>query len=295
MSLFERFSTKSDAVVWTNTYLLCLASRLAYFSKFTVERTLVNLGLSEPMFLSGTDRKNKIDTQAFVASGARSVFVVFRGTEPKDLRDWITDAKVRQVKRSLYKGKVHRGFAGALQLLWPEVINEVHARLREGAQKKGIWVAGHSLGRALATLATQRFRLTGYPVRALYTYGCPRVGNQDFKRAFKVPAYRFENNNDVVPKVPPERTLTYKYEHVCAPLYFGRDGRLLQNPSSRQRREDMFFGGIHAILEPGVDGIKDHGLDRYAALIKQQIRDASIRRTMRTPWKGFWINTRALS
>jgi hypothetical protein len=66
-----------------------------------------------------------------------------------------------------------------------------------------VWLSGHSLGGALATLAAAHIGQDA--VQGLYTYGCPRVGDAAF--AGKLPArshYRFVHRDDWVPTVPPE-------------------------------------------------------------------------------------------
>ena len=69
-----------------------------------------------------------------------------------------------------------------------------------------VWVTGHSLGAALATLATIRLTNDGIPVNGLYTYGCPRVGEVKFRSLFEenvtARAYRLVNNNDIVARIP---------------------------------------------------------------------------------------------
>lgn len=284
--LFDHFNSRADVVNWTNAYLLCMASRLAYFDARRAERTLAGWGLEDPLFLSHKDRRKKLDTQSFVASKDKSVLVVFRGTEPTDIKDWLTDLRLKQVRRTSYDGKVHRGFADALQISWSDLAKQVSARLRAGAQD--VWFAGHSLGGALATLAAHRFARKGVPVAALYTYGCPRVGDRDFVRAMKMPNYRFENNHDLVAKVPLELTLGLEYEHFGSPLYFTRKGKLLRNTGSKERKRDIFLSAIRSIVESGIDGIEDHGLDRYAMLIKKRISNRRLSNQLRLPFANFW-------
>jgi alpha-beta hydrolase superfamily lysophospholipase len=65
-----------------------------------------------------------------------------------------------------------------------------------------LFLTGHSLGGALATLAASR-----WPARACYTFGAPRVGDGAFARTLRAPLYRVVNGQDVVPRVPPASDL----------------------------------------------------------------------------------------
>ena len=63
-----------------------------------------------------------------------------------------------------------------------------------------LFMAGHSLGAALALLAATRRAPT-----AVYTYGCPRVGNAAFAAQLaNVAVHRIVHGQDVVTAVPPE-------------------------------------------------------------------------------------------
>ena len=70
-----------------------------------------------------------------------------------------------------------------------------------GSSLGNLLVTGHSLGGALAKVAT-RF-IAGSSLGACYTFGSPRVGNLDMGLAFKTPIYRVVNSADVVPRTPP--------------------------------------------------------------------------------------------
>ncbi|KAJ9529583.1 hypothetical protein QJQ45_013902 [Haematococcus lacustris] len=70
-----------------------------------------------------------------------------------------------------------------------------------------LWVTGHSLGGAMATLTALGLKRQGYNVAGLYTFGSPRVGNAGFSRLFRdaglwTRSYRFVNEDDAVPQVP---------------------------------------------------------------------------------------------
>ena len=69
-------------------------------------------------------------------------------------------------------------------------------------EDRQIHVTGHSLGGAMATICAKRLSEEYENVHCLYTYGSPRVGNPKWCKSHKVSHYRFQNNNDMVCKVP---------------------------------------------------------------------------------------------
>ena len=64
--------------------------------------------------------------------------------------------------------------------------------------RKDVYMTGHSLGAAMATIAATRYQ----PIE-LFTFGSPRVGGSKFIRNIKCPHLRFMNNNDIVCRIPP--------------------------------------------------------------------------------------------
>jgi hypothetical protein len=83
-------------------------------------------------------------------------------------------------------------------------------------------VVGHSLGGAVATLAAAYLRAGGIPTE-LYTYGAPRVGNEEFANFVSRQAgghYRITHGADPVPKVPP---FAFGYRHTT-PEYWLNGG-----------------------------------------------------------------------
>jgi hypothetical protein len=67
-----------------------------------------------------------------------------------------------------------------------------------------LWVTGHSLGAAVATVAADALPATG----GVYTFGSPRVGDGDFaaafNRRFADRSFRYVDDHDAVTRVPPE-------------------------------------------------------------------------------------------
>ena len=116
--------------------------------------------------------------------------LAFRGTEKK-LSDWKTDPKAELVpaKDQNTIGRIHKGFQEA----YYSVESSIEAQLNRFPDCP-LYVTGHSLGGALAVVAT-RFIDAG-KLAACYTFGGPRVGDLDLARAFKTPIYRVVNASD---------------------------------------------------------------------------------------------------
>ena len=142
---------------------------------------------------------DKDGTQAFLAKRETDKMVVlsFRGTEVTQLKDIETD--LRAITHKNGKTKTHTGFRDAYFLIH----DEVKAELEKIDDSYSIYITGHSLGGALALLATKNLHRDN--IAACYTYGSPRVGNEEFAYSIKVPIYRVVNTVDIVPRLPPGR------------------------------------------------------------------------------------------
>lgn len=123
--------------------------------------------------------------------------LVFRGT--LGLRDVLTDMRWL-LQPWAGPGHVHQGFKEAHAALWPEVRRQLQA------VRSPIFLAGHSLGGALATMSAALCRrdLPPIEIAALYTFGSPRVGDRLFGRALEsVPHFRVVDGTDVIARLPP--------------------------------------------------------------------------------------------
>ena len=254
------------------------------------------------------------NTQAIWAENKDGALLAFRGTEPSDIADIISDLWVSQ--RNLltqeeedvgqlapdpgsYAGeamqttdatiRIHKGFWFALDIVWKDIEARAKRILAEEAPKerdakmaaldklvqtmdstpgqldqkltqmtdwriplqgkknfvrqwktmqsnpaqrldlyqfintrwtswqKPVWITGHSLGGALATVAAWRLLKMGVNVKGLYTFGSPRAGNHAFVHDLRVRAFdrgmkipkgegnlaRFVHHMDIVARIPP--------------------------------------------------------------------------------------------
>ena len=206
--------------------------------------------------------------QCYVVADASKIVVAFRGTQTVKsehagslerlhdtvknvLRDVLTDAKVRLVPWSgRSAGRVHQGFADSLNELLP-ALDERLADLRTQNPQRRLWLTGHSLGAALATLAADRLEA----VQGLHTFGSPQVGDATFAANFTVPGWRFRNHTDAVAWAP---SGIIGYQHVTPGRYFDRHRALCDEP------------GMAALLKDGLQGAPLALTKSLAALRRQQ-------------------------
>lgn len=141
-------------------------------------------------------------TQAIVVRSETFVALAFRGTEANRFEDVRADTRAR-LEPCASGGRVHAGFRDAFEI--------VHAQLArilddEALRDLPLFVTGHSLGGALATLASKRLRHPG-GIAACYTFGSPRVGDDEWISTLKDPVHRIVNAADCVSMLPPEGPL----------------------------------------------------------------------------------------
>jgi triacylglycerol lipase len=263
-----------------NAWWLAEAALLAYANENAIDQAFEEAGLKAAGF--AVQSLSGLNTQCFVAHNDSFIIVSFRGTEIDNfwgsVLDWATDFRFIPLPDG-HGGLVHKGFGDAVSAIW----GQLEARLRQiestSESKRKLWITGHSLGAALATLAADRAMRAGFDVQGLYTYGSPRVGDHGFKQRFSEEAleqrtYRFVNNSDIVARVPPSGLYTHvgtlKYidnaGHLHSPIDESQvisDVDLLQLSPALLRFRFMghLVGGVHVIL-PGF--LADHAPVYYA-------------------------------
>ncbi|MDH3604606.1 MAG: lipase family protein [Candidatus Tectomicrobia bacterium] len=267
MSNFQ-FDPQTRDFSLVNAYALARAAKLAYSSPDEIGSTVQDEWEFDRWMFFDRD-----STQGFIAHKSTFILLSFRGTEPTQLEDWIVDANAG-LKPGL-GGQVHNGFYQALMSTWEEV-RATLSEYREEDASRPIWITGHSLGAALGTLAAAQLLFEEQQdVQGLYTFGCPRVGDanfaSEFDQRFQAQAFRFVNNNDVVPRVPPSLRIR-PYAHVGTLKYFDADGQLRETLGWWIRLLDRLRGRIDDFGNLGTDGMNDHSISGYETLVESTLQ-----------------------
>lgn len=254
-----QFQPRAASYDTGNAYLLALAAKLAYDNPGAIDGGMANHGFA------AVEHFDVQATQCFLATSDAAMLLSFRGTEGK-IADWMTDLDINLVGGP--GGRVHEGFQTALMTVWRQLYRKIH--LDRG--HRSIWVTGHSLGAALATLCVAKLRLErDQPVDGLYTYGQPRTGDREFARNFNAEfdgrAFRHVHNNDIVARVP---FRAMQYSHVGGHRYYDKDKTYRTDISWWDKLLDRIEGRLEDILRPGTDGIKDHAMSHYVECMERQ-------------------------
>ncbi|CAO2830896.1 unnamed protein product [Amaranthus hypochondriacus] len=248
-----------------------------------------------------TEFQKKTTTQAFIMCERNTkgdkIIVAFRGTSPFDADDWSTDFDFSWCKID-GMGKTHMGFMIALGLQkyyheddsdklgdyygyfrkqieqdpqTPLAYYTIRDKLKEiiaNNKRAQIIVTGHSLGGALAILFPAVLALHEEwelldKLEAIYTYGQPRVGNEQFGdfmnnnlREHNIKYYRIVYGFDCVPSVPLDNTLmTFKHFGTCIHFNSLYQGKILEEEYKKlvkETRNELSFMMKYLTLLRGI-------------------------------------------
>ena len=278
---------------WQRAKSLALASRVAYWEPtLRTSQGQPSLGTTLSAWgFEGSEFLSRGATQCFVAWTGDTVLVAFRGTT--DLSDWLSNLKILDIDRSY--GPVHRGFHGQFQ----DVADELGRRL-DTLPHTRLFVTGHSLGGAIATVAAAEWATRPVPPTGIFTFGQPATGHGRLV-SFLTDSYpdrfhRFVNHRDIVPRVPPG------YQHVGTLWKFDGAGQLAADPresagavaslaeedetfplSDFEALQRLLRGGttLQDVLGGGAAGgphtesllpwIDDHAIEEYLKKIERQL------------------------
>jgi len=193
--------------------------------------------------------------QGYLLKGADAHVLSFRGTQVTEKSDVLADLKAgKNLEAS--GGKVHVGFKDEIDKLWPAITASL-------ANIDTVYVTGHSLGAAMATIAASRIQTK---VIALVTFGSPRAGNQEFVNSLSVTHYRVQNNCDDVTKVP---FLLMGFRHHGTHKYMNFDGEF-RDLTAWQQIKDMVRSRLKARAKgQKFIGVFDHMMANYIAKLEK--------------------------
>jgi len=223
-------------------YFFAEVSALAYLSWEDASPHIQDLGFNNHKFLD-------VDgAQCHIFYDDQDVVIAFRGTEPKQWSDVKADLLALK-RKSNSEGRVHLGFLREINKLWESIEKEL-----EDKPDHQIWICGHSLGGAMATLCANRLKDS---VPILYTYGSPRVGGPIFVERCDVEHHRYRNNNDIVPTVP---LWLMGFRHHGDLHYINYYGNI-RNLTFWQKFKDSMRGRWKALKKLQLfDGVYDHNI-----------------------------------
>ena len=233
---------------------MAILSGLAYGEPSEVNKKFRKHGFYDTKYC------NKNGAQCYVVWNDTDAVICFRGTEPKEMSDIKADLNAIQKQGLHNKGDVHGGFQGEINKLWDLIVEKI-----DELKNHKIYITGHSLGGAMATICAKRLQEQQVEVQCLYTYGSPRVGDKRWVKSLQIPHYRFQNNNDVVCKVP---FWIMGYRHHGKNVYIGYNGKIAKMNMWR-RFIDSMRGRFKAWSKwQFFDGIYDHNITSYTKRVK---------------------------
>jgi triacylglycerol lipase len=221
--LFDDFAPDTDFRIGTARALMWM-SQLAYEvrdAQRKVKPVLERWGL-QPVALVANGKAPGLplsSTRGIIATGRGATMMTFAGTDPVAFANWITNFNLGAPARD-----IHRGFEGAIDAVWADVATA----LAQVADAQPLFIAGHSLGGALATIAAERlWREHRIRASGVYTFGAPRVGTQTFADSYNDSglgdrSYRFVHGLDIVPTLPPS---ALGFRHAGRMVLCERGGR----------------------------------------------------------------------
>lgn len=237
----------------TQSALFAKLSNLAYKNPKEARDLFAKMGYDSIYY-------SNMGSNVYVLEDKHDIIIVCRGTEVKEWNDIKADLSMDRVISRAGAGLVHRGFRSYTDRIWEPIKNHVLDN-----SNKTLWLTGHSLGAAMATLMARRFvnRPICHNVEALFTFGSPRVGDRTYINQFngKLKHHRWVNDGDIVTKVP----FAPFYYHCGTMHHILDNGKIIleyENKISIKRVLSLLLP--HGLFKLVIGDIKDHSSETYA-------------------------------
>ena len=252
-----------------NAYWMAKLAKAVYCKKSEEEtrpdeeKILHDLKQEDKDFISITGF-DKNSAQAMLVEHKDYFCMSFRGTD--ELADWLDNMDIASTEQAC--GIFHEGFWESTEDIWG--IYSKYKELASGQEQRPLFITGHSLGGAMATVAAVRLLHENIPFVGLYTFGQPRamvrkmipIVNAQCKDRF----FRFQNNNDIVTRMP---ALLAGYRHGGTQLYISQHRVIYRKTSFWFSFVDHLSGTFKNLKKlHRLDMISDHDMNEYLAAIQ---------------------------
>ncbi len=272
---------KRPEKIWYRNSLVEIAEESAFISRMIYEHSFQSH--FKVRYISAEAVQGMGSTMACVITTAEAIYVAFRGTDPTNQSQVYSDLKCSWILEPRI-GYISAGFRQEIDYFYIDVVERLDHAIR--TKRRPVYITGHSLGGALATLfsarMTQRWIETNqkkYVPSGLITFGSPRVGDADFKKhvelglsvlpneSHRIGIWRFVNNNDIIPRMP---SRLFGFRHVGLPLYIDPQCNIWENPWLYRRLWWRIVGRWPNIL---TDGIEDHKMINYELALQKNFSE----------------------
>jgi triacylglycerol lipase len=262
--------------------MAALMAKLAFFAYLRFEnaenREILDRVLTDGGFaLKKTYNVN--NTEAYLAEAKDFIVVAFRGTTSGRDRRTDFDFKTKRIKIEGHPLDVcvHNGFYAAYQ----NIEKELRIDLVSLGSEKPIYFTGHSLGGALAIVASAAVGMTSDPIErpilrkladriaAVYSFGAPRVGDSNFDNIVKSPHYRVVNRFDLITLTPPNWMWGYRHTGDVRLLRAPGQGPLRQPSGSIVTAFNLMVSLILSLTGQMRQLERHHAVTLYAAKLEE--------------------------
>lgn len=196
----------------------------------------------------------------------KAIIIAFRGTNMKSIKNWSVNLAFGKKSAAAVgaSGKVHGGFLKGYGQMETELLKALKLA-RSQCRKCKVYITGHSLGGALATIAAAKLVGKGHLSSSrvvLYTFGSPRVGDAKFATWFtkSIPqSFRVTHGYDIVPTVPPA---SFGFKHVSREVYYphlNRDFYICEHAAAAEDKQcHRRNGKLKSIIKGAKYLVTDH-------------------------------------
>ena len=233
-------------------------SQIAYMPPEPALVCVRRIGFSDSFYIE------RDGAEAYWFRNRHDSVLVCRGTEPNEWNDVKADVDAVTVLAETI-GRVHSGFKREVDDLWPMLQRAI------AENEQPLWLAGHSLGGAMATVLARRCTVSqiSSKLQGLFTYGSPRVGDRAYVNYCPLTHFRWVNNNDIVTRVPPT---WIGYCHGGCEMYIDCEGRVRVVEGWR-RVLDRLRGFVRGLIRLDIDHFSDHSIEHYIAHIHAAVQE----------------------